>query len=1016
MSVRMQFNIETQIPSVSVYILRPEGNWHNAKDYVQFQVYSNSLRGGDHAGIQLYNHAADETEARQSGLNQYFFRIFEHFGNLVELARASNLLGVDMIFGEVRPVFTGLKNGELQAINAKYIAKNTMNTFERIIACLHNSERLAIFRRLSTNGSPALPLRVQVSKFTAFFSACMALAIEYGNWWGYSQQVHDPSGSEHPLYDIHSPECDLSIYHPPRWMVKKWLLEYDSETEILKAVTPYHWNFFSRIFGLSFPSVEDAVFPVRLGLVRERQEQLRLTGRMMNSTKNRHLGLFKGLSRRPGTYLVYIKVRNPIFGELFESLKLHINTRVKIQHRRNCYSGTVIEDVDDPNIGSAEHSWDYTVAVVGPKFDFKDNWQKIEVEMVDDIAANRAKLAVENMAFQEIYRKEGIDLKAFVFNAPTSIPEDKQGTFAARLTQDQLNSSLVAIGRDYRFNGDQKRAAMGLVTSLSGLTILSGPAGTGKTYTLSAMIEQCARHKKKALFVCSSNKAVDFGLTVLRKCSRTVRAIRFVGGLHKLPLDGTDALPWDENFDILANITSTQNSECLYSTRKQETFASWSEDASHPLHAQATEYFAVEDELQQEPGQERRRISERLEKIEKTLLEHFFENEVDAVFVTCSLASYPALADNFRPDVVFIDNAGRDTIADACMALDAYKETVTAVVVAGDLKQLTPVAIAQEANEALLFMERSLLDRLIQDPHKRHDYTELTIQYRTHPDIMVWSSGQFYESALKNDPSTRDMHPEIARTLTALFAQLGPKVWNNRRRMAIDVSSREAFSKKYRDTTSFCNKIEAKYLVALVEHLLEFTPPQGGAPILPEHIGIFSAYKGQLRLIQHMLRSKGLDTTMARVPNEGLLSTTDSIQGGEVMIAFISLCVKDKTSPTARLGFVARESSLCVLNTRAKVFQVTFGNFAGWRKAFDEGATESWRHRSFGDMVYSHYRAGDVVSSWHLDRVFFGIVPRNVKGEFVDENGNVLSKTRKRNLGLMNEDQARRAAANASNS
>jgi hypothetical protein len=470
--------------------------------------------------------------------------------------------------------------------------------------------------------------------FDDFFSGCMALAITFGNWWVYSQQAVGPAAEGGKLdesYDIHSPMCDLSLYQPPRYMVTAWLAATDANGLVSNA-EPYHWSFYGKLDDLTFPSVQDGAFVARLGLARETRARQIAFQRMMNSDDHPHLGLFNGHADRPGTYVVYIKVPDARLGITFETLKPAVDTRVKIEYRASDetlrYKGTVIENVDDDNGGDSNHAWDYTVAVTGAQFDFKDDWHMIDVKMVDDRTAGlRAKAAIEELAYKAIRRNHGVDIKALIFQAPASIPEGKQGSFAERLTKDQLNSSSEAFGKIYKLNKVQKRAATELLRSESGITIIFGPPGTGKTYTQAAMIHEAVRHGSKVLFVCPSNKAVDAGLTILAKSRGTTRAIRFVGGSiqRKFAAGETDTRAWDQYFETTADVAGMQNSRRIYHTVKQEAFMAWSENESHELHAQAKEYLAVQKELQDHRGTQKERksiISEMLD-IENNLLKQF---------------------------------------------------------------------------------------------------------------------------------------------------------------------------------------------------------------------------------------------------------------------------------------------------------------------------------------------------------------------------------------------------------
>jgi hypothetical protein len=643
--------------------------------------------------------------------------------------------------------------------------------------------------------------------------------------------------------------------------------------------------------------------------------------------------------------------------------------------------------------------------------------------MVDNpTAGTRAKTAINKLAYQKIKRDNGVDLKALLLQASATIPLEKQGSLAAELAEskpDELEKARNNLRNTYRLNEKQLAAAEDVFLSQNGVSIIWGPPGTGKTYTQAAMVSELVRLGYKVLFACPSNKAVNAALTKLAelKDARHLKAIRFTGGSLRESLDsGSDTREWDHYFGTTADVAGKAHPERIYHAVRDSDIAMWNATENHPQHKRAKEYLAAKQELKEYrgPAEERRKLYSKMAGLEKELLDYFFQHNINVAFTTCSSACHPAIANHFRPDVVFIDEAAQATVPDACMALAPYAETVRSVVLAGDPNQLTPVVIAREANEALSIMERSLLDRLVKDPDERYGYIMLTAQYRSHPDIIAWASREFYNNELTSDPSTQGKNTHLVKTVMDFFRQLGPNVRNARRRMAVNVSSPDAFSANYQNTSSFYNREEARYIVDLVERLLAFDTPKG-AKVKPEHIAILTPYKGQQSHIRGLLRSQGLDTDMARISDEGTVSTTYGVQGSEFEIVFISLCAKDKKSDINKLAFVAREHRLCVQNTRAKIFQVTFGNFAGWCKAIDsppakredgrvvEVATKPFS--KFRSLVLSHYYSGDIVSYHDIDRVYFsmGVPPtqppstshfyKTVMPTLNDQKPQLISKT-----------------------
>jgi hypothetical protein len=644
-----------------------------------------------------------------------------------------------------------------------------------------------------------------------------------------------------------------------------------------------------------------------------------------------------------------------------------------------------------------------------------------------ELPGNATVYAKEFSAMTPLKRREGVDIPSVIFGTKPTIPAENQNA-----GRPMSEASIIELGRRrkaiWKLNVPQKEAVNQSFNSPTGLTLVYGPPGTGKTRTTTvAAYEHClAGHN--VIFTCASDKATDSALAsflkVMQKAesstaakartqsefskaprSRRIIAVRFLGGLRAWKLATMDTKEDIENLAI--NAAAKANPNTLFNVQLGNAIQNWAEAEEHEMKSTAQQYQTTVTKAKESTGALLSETRKNLVVLEELLTEHFLKNEVDIVFTTHSSASHPTIQAHFKPDVGFIDDASQVTPVDACMTLNPFKESIKWLIMSGD-DQSMPIITTKTANEGTsTTLGESLFNQLHTDPDKRFPCVVLNAQYRQHEDLAAWPNKAFYNGMLETHCSAAKITP-LQKTIKQFFGNLGKAMRHSGSiRVAVDVSNTEAVSHKYLNTLSDCNDEEARVLVSLIEKLLAYNPicdnkdSNKFAKVSPSDIGIITPYKGQQRLIKDYLKASNIDPVQVSALVEST-HTTWGMPGGEVNIAFISLCCRVPENAMAKMRFVASPNALCVQNTRARVFQVTLGAFRGWCEAISQpGRVNEIRknhYDAFRSLVAHMYSKGDIVSSSDIDAALLSEpaqAQRPTKSQFYKQVPTILSAKRK---------------------
>ncbi|XP_065222847.1 regulator of nonsense transcripts 1-like [Planococcus citri] len=326
------------------------------------------------------------------------------------------------------------------------------------------------------------------------------------------------------------------------------------------------------------------------------------------------------------------------------------------------------------------------------------------------------------------------------------------------------------------------------------LSLIHGPAGTGKTITLATIVYQLAKFNTGPVLVCAfSNTAVDqltekihkTNLKVVRVCAKSREAI-------------------DSPVSFLALHNQIKNLDSNSELKKLQ-------------------------ETREKTGE----LSEADEKRYRVLKE-FAERELleaaDVICCTCIGAGDSRLA-NMKFDCVLIDDSTQLTEPECMIPILLGSKQLILV---GDHCQLRPIVKCKKASKAGL--GRSLLERLIVLGVRS---CRLDVQYRMHPELSRFPSNLFYEGSLQNGVTAEERKlPEI---------KFPWPVPDKPMMFYVSYGTEEIVGcgKSYRNLTEASNVVK-----------IAFKLVSGGAK--PEQIGIITPYEGQRAYLRKCMLYNGM--------------------------------------------------------------------------------------------------------------------------------------------------------------
>lgn len=428
------------------------------------------------------------------------------------------------------------------------------------------------------------------------------------------------------------------------------------------------------------------------------------------------------------------------------------------------------------------------------------------------------------------------------------------------------------------------------------ITVVWGPPGTGKTYTMSEIAVDFIKQGKSVLIVSHSNVSVD---GVVKKVANRLRenndiqllkngTILRYGYVRDIEL-GKDEYASSFNYAL---------NHCHDLKRQMEKLQNQKDDLKNKGLLTGQKLIEIEKKL----GHVRSKIREQ---------EKIYVAQARLVGTTISKVIVDGLFESKQYDLVMFDEVSMAYVTQiACAASFARKKFLCV----GDFMQLPPIAqdrIAKNTLEKDIFEYLGITDNT-ENMYYHPWLVMLDTQRRMHPDISEFVNKHVYKRLLKNHEDTiiNNQHIIEAKPLSKHALNM------------IDLHGTYATASKNADNSRF----------NILSAIISFASALSCESKEVNQIGIITPYAAQMRLVRAMIK----DCKSKRQTNI-VCSTVHQFQGSESdVIVFDAV----ESYPTSKAGFlmsknlhsVKRLINVAITRTKGKLINVCNSKF--WLKEF----------------------------------------------------------------------------------
>ncbi len=477
----------------------------------------------------------------------------------------------------------------------------------------------------------------------------------------------------------------------------------------------------------------------------------------------------------------------------------------------------------------------------------------------------------------------------------------------------------------------QKEAIYAFLNAREGsTTVLQGPPGTGKTTTLVALLKKVAEEGQRTLVSAHSNKGVqvlalramedmaDIPMILVGVESKVPDKLRplFLNGWHQMifsslscrhddleRLAESGSNPRFSRIDLVAeieqNVRFVQQALNKFTLIYSRQLSSADQETLLELTCDpvsTSDFLNLQNQIDslrrqlQSRGLWRElltilnRLVDKWTRIGREALESYLLDGASIIFATLISAGRKTLLNMAPIDFLLVDEAAQSVEAATLIPMRFQPKKVLLV---GDTKQLPATVISRvldNSRSVAKHYQWSMMWRLIEENQQPN--LMLDIQYRMHPQICQWPSGQYYADRLMTSPDILPMPLLDSTNITsrpyAIYQVLG------------QAESRDGSS-------SICNTQEAQYVVRIVEHIRQKNKVNT--------IGVITPYAAQKRLINDHLLRKGLQKRVD-------VNTVDGFQGDErdiILISFTRTHVSEFLKEFRRLNVAITRAKSCLI-------------------------------------------------------------------------------------------------------
>lgn len=462
------------------------------------------------------------------------------------------------------------------------------------------------------------------------------------------------------------------------------------------------------------------------------------------------------------------------------------------------------------------------------------------------------------------------------------------------------NTTTVKSGQDVAIQHARKED----------ITVIWGPPGTGKTYTMAKMTESFVSMGKTVLIVSHSNISVD---NVVKQISNQFSKN------HLAPILAKGKVL---RYGYVRDEELSKNEKCV-----AFNFAL----NSHPELKKQYIAFSEESKKLKIEFQFRKdnATAEKIKNLEKTLKgirtklkteSQLLTARAQVVSTTVSKIYMDKLFDNKKYDVVMFDEVSMAYVPQLLCAATFAKEKFICV---GDFRQLAPIVQSEQAKNILQSDIFSFLNINKNSGIHNHPWlVMLNEQRRMHPHISKFSNQRIYKKLLKDHPSV------VSKWSSVVSCEPLPET-----AMAlIDLHGTFCAASKNADNSRF-NILSAiiSFAIALKSEISQ----EGLQFKNEEKVGIITPYAAQTRLVRAIIQDyRQKDTTAISC------ATVHQFQGSERNIVVFDAV---ESYPFAKPGWlVAKNDNSAVLRlinvalTRARCKFITLANTRFWNSKFQE--------------------------------------------------------------------------------
>ena len=770
----------------------------------------------------------------------------------------------------------------------------------------------------------------------------------------------------------------------PRWLIRE--VEWTEKNGKVQpeTVLPTKWNSFGKVDIV--PDTKVLFQQLALGLDRQADHQMRELQKILKGPKNIHVeGFFRGCEVE-GFYTLYIHVRNPELFRFNDVAELRFESKVEVRVRISgpntiqvpqVYRGYVIKVPMKNSL--------FTCCVTGPPI--ANQVYNLELVHIDDTLPNeRDKEVLKLMEhhlnlripgpdiMRAFFADQGLLLNMDVLKVSTKRKEDSNDELLAALeaaTDDREDKNkktledFTRILKTMELDESQWYAALGTTQSNSGINLIQGPAGTGKTRTGVAIALAHAAMDRKVMFssTCSDSLLVAMKQVANWQSSKLGHILEesefvfFDGGYsgssaarqmsRKYPSSDANETVQDWNADfkmaeasIYRQIRDDQSEDVEYRhffNAKLKAVSEKNQDKVGFPWSLAQEYRNNLAFLKKASIKDKEAIQQRNDKLEEEFAKYYLKNVVKIVFCNTAMACHPLLQDAFPTKVVIIDDSSSASAMDILSPVASSIETMQQLVVIGDHKQLKPLSKGPDRNEFHKQLSKGSFQELAENEFGLWKVDELKVCYRMAPKLAEFPSRAFYGNTLQFVSHGHDVALEA--TMDRWLRLRLANAWNELPRVAFDVSGDNIEHEPYLATGSLCNREEARRLIEDACDILASIAPHDGRPILASDIVILATFPGQVELIRAMIQQKLEQLPpLFQAPNHPfrdmnsipILTVRESL-GKEWPIVLCSF-VTNTGKRTGRMDSLqidclAEDGILAVSLTRARAYNLLYGNF-----------------------------------------------------------------------------------------